>query len=82
MGGWAGFGLLPVSSFCPEEVCCHSTSPPYKSGHYGPHTENGYVRKVAAEELTKVGVHLLLVITRYSGSSFLLVLVVAKVFNL
>ena len=59
MGGWAGFGSLPVSSFCPEEVCCYSTSPPYKSVHYGPHTENGYVRKVAAGELTKVGVHLL-----------------------
>jgi hypothetical protein len=42
----------------------------------------GYVRKVAAGERTKVGVHLLLAITRCPDSSLLLVLVVAKVFNL
>ena len=56
MGGWAGFGSLPVSSFCPEEVCCNTTSLPFKSSLYWLLSPIGYVRKMAAGELAKVGV--------------------------
>ena len=82
MGGRAGFGSLPVSSFAPRKSAAFQALPLINQATRDHTPKNGYVRKVVAGELTKVGVHLLLAKARCLGSSFLLVLVVAKVFNL
>ena len=64
MGGRAGFGSLPVSSFAPRKSAVVRPRYPLNQSLRDHTPKNGYVRKVAAGELTKVGVHLLLAITR------------------